>query len=145
MQKLRWVIREHPRLKPCLKRCRHCGIFFLTDFRNAARHDIDCPFGCRNAHRKKCSTQRSTAYYQTAEGKFKKKQLNARRNSRGMAAARVEQTLIIHLGVVTSLIEGRPVSLAEIVAMVKRILRQHSMDNRENLVYQNPCWQDLPP
>jgi hypothetical protein len=37
------------------------------------------------------------------------------------------------------------VSLAEIVAMVKRILRQHSLDNRENLVYQDPCWQDLPP
>ena len=145
MRKLRFVIREHPRLKPCLKRCRHCGIVFLTDFRNAGRWDIDCPFGCRNAHRKKRSAQRSTAYYQTSEGKFKKKLLNARRNSRGMPAPRAEQTLMVHLGVVTRLIEGRPVSLAEIVAMVKRMLRQHSLDNRENLVYQDPCWQDLPP
>ena len=145
MRKLRWLIRAHPRLKPCLKRCRHCGIVFLTDFRNAGRCDIDCPFGCRNAHRKKCSTQRSTAYYQTAEGKFKKKQLNSQRTNRGMSAPGVDQTLIVHLRVATSLIDGRPVCLAEIVAMVKRILRQHSLDNRENLVYQEPCMQDVPP
>jgi hypothetical protein len=31
------------------------------------------------------------------------------------------------------------------VVMVKRILRQHSLDNRENLGYQDPCWQDLSP
>lgn len=145
MRKLRCVIREHTHLKPCLKRCRHCGIVFLTDFRNAGRCDIDCPFGCRNAYRKKCSTQRSTAYYQTAEGKFKKRQLNSRRNSRGMPAPRADKTLMVHLRVVTSLIEGRSISLAETVAMVKRILRQHSLDNRESLVYQDPCWQDLPP
>lgn len=145
MRKLRCVIREHPHLKPYLKRCRHCGIIFLTDFRNARRCDIDCPFGCRNAHRKKRSTQRSTAYYQTAEGKFKKKQLNARRNSRDMPVPKLDQALIVHIRVATSLIEGRPVCLAEIVSMVKRILRQHSLDNRENLVYQDPCWQDLPP
>jgi hypothetical protein len=145
MRKLRCVIKEHPRLKSCLKRCRHCGIVFLTDLRNAARCDIDCPFGCRNAYRKKRSTQRSTAYYQTAEGKFKKRQLNASRTSRGMPAPRADQTLMVHLRVAASLIEGRPVPLADIVAMVRRILRQHSLDNGENLVYQDPCWQDLPP
>ena len=62
-----------------------------------------------------------------------------------MPAPRAEQTLMVHLGVVTRLIEGRPVSLAEIVAMVKRILRQHSLDKQENLVYQDSRWQDLPP
>ena len=95
---LRSVVKEHPRLKPCLKRCRHCGIVFLTDFRNAGREDIDCPFGCRNAYRKKRSTQRSTAYYQTAEGKFKKKQLNAhRRKSQIIAEPNVWRQLFFPL------------------------------------------------
>jgi hypothetical protein len=145
MRKLRCVLREHPQLKPCLKRCRHCDIVFLTDFRNAGRHDIDCPFGCRNAHRKKRSTQRSTAYYQTAEGKFKKKQLNARRKGQGIREPNVDRTLIVHLRVVTSLIEGRSVALAEIVAMIKRILRQHSLDKWGKRIYEVPYCEHLPP
>jgi hypothetical protein len=40
---------------------------------------LRCPFGCRGHHRRQCSCQRSTAYYQTAAGKAKKKRLNARR------------------------------------------------------------------
>ena len=76
----------------------------------------------------------ATPTAESAEGKFKKKQLNARRNSRGLPAAGPDQIIIVHLGVVTSLIEGRPVSPVEIVAMVRRILRQHSMDNQENLI-----------
>jgi len=138
-------VKEHPHLKPCLKRCRQCNIIFLTDFRNAGRDDIDCPFGCRNAHRKKRSTQRSTAYYQTAEGKFKKKQLNARRKSQGIAEPKVDQSLIVHLRVVTSLIEQRSVVLAEIVAMIKRILRQHSLDKWEKRIYEVPYSEHLPP
>jgi len=140
------VVREHCHLKPCQKRCQQCNIIFLTDFRNAGRHDIDCPFGCRNAYRKKRSTQRSTAYYQTAEGKFKKKQLNARRRkSQGIAEPKVAQSLIIHLQVVTSLIEGRSVALVEIVAMIKRILRQHSLDKGAKRIYEVPYSEHLPP
>jgi hypothetical protein len=41
---------------------------------------LRCPFGCRQYSRRQRSHQRSTAYYQTAEGKQKKKRLNARRN-----------------------------------------------------------------
>jgi len=140
------VVKEHPHLKACMKRCRQCNIIFLTDFRNAGRDDIDCPFGCRNAYRKKRSTQRSTAYYQTAEGKFKKKQLNARRRkSQGIAEPKVDQSLIVHLRVVTSLIEGRSVALAEIVAMIKRILRQHSLDKWAKRIYELPYSEHLPP
>jgi len=40
---------------------------------------LRCPFGCRGHHRRQCSCQRSTAYYQTAAGKAKKKRLNGRR------------------------------------------------------------------
>ncbi len=145
MRKLRCVLREHPHLKPCLKRCRHCNIIFLTDFRNAGRWDIDCPFGCRLAHRKKRSTQRSTAYYQTAEGKFKKKLLNARRKGQGRAEPKVDETLLVHLRVVTSLIEGRSVALAEIVAMIKRMFRQHSMGKGQHFVYQDLCGKKLSP
>ena len=32
---LRSVLRLKPWLRKCLARCRHCGIFFLTDVRNA--------------------------------------------------------------------------------------------------------------
>ena len=40
---------------------------------------MGCPFGCRDAHRKKRSTERSTAYYKTRSGKLKKKlQINQR-------------------------------------------------------------------
>jgi len=130
---------------PCLKRCRHCGIFFLTDYRNAGRCDIGCPFGCRNTHRKKCSTQRSTAYYQTPEGKIKKKQINGCRSSLDREPAGDDDTLIVHLQVATGLIEARTVCRREIVALVKRILRQHSLDNRGNFIYQDMYWKDLPP
>jgi hypothetical protein len=76
---LRSVVRLKPRLRTCLARCRHCGIFFLTDVRNAGRKDLGCPFGCRQAHRKTQSTCRSVDYYRQVEGKAKKRDLNARR------------------------------------------------------------------
>ena len=59
----------------------HCGIRFLTDPRNAWRRNLRCPFGCRQHHRKQRSNQRSTAYYQTAEGKVKKEIQNAKRKA----------------------------------------------------------------
>lgn len=66
-------------MRPCLKRCKHCRIYFITDPRNRSRNDLGCPFGCRDAHRKASSNKRSSQYYQTDEGKQKKKQLNDRR------------------------------------------------------------------
>jgi hypothetical protein len=76
---LRTVLRAKPRLRLCLTRCRFCRIFFLTHFRNAGRHNLRCPFGCRQAHRRQQSTQRSIAYYREPEGKLKKRALNQRR------------------------------------------------------------------
>ncbi len=58
----------------------HCGIRFLTHPRNAGRRNLRCPFGCRQQHRRQRSSQRSAAYYQTADGRRKRKRLNARRN-----------------------------------------------------------------
>ena len=65
-------------MRRCRRRCAHCGIFFLTDPRNAGRRDLRCPFGCREVHRKGESTRRSVAYYQ--DDPDKKRIQNARRS-----------------------------------------------------------------
>jgi hypothetical protein len=43
---------------------------------------LRCPFGCRRHHRRQCSNGRCAAFYQTADGKRKKKLLNARRQGK---------------------------------------------------------------
>lgn len=142
---LRSIAQTRPELRVCRTRCRHCRIFFLTDPRNAGRHDLGCPFGCREAHRKAESTRRSTAYYRDEAGREKKRQLNARRRcccSCEPAAGEAPPTttseapppwpraLLEYLCVVVSLIEGRPVGRAEILEMLARALRQHRMARR---------------
>jgi hypothetical protein len=84
------ILTSHSALKleRCTTHCVHCGIRFLTDPRNAWRRNLRCPFGCRQHHRKQRSNHRSTAYYQTAEGKVKKEIQNAKRKQK---AARGEQ------------------------------------------------------
>ncbi len=72
---LRSVLRAKPHLRACLTRCRHCRIFLLTHPRNAGRHNLRCPFGCREAHRRQQSTRRSAAYYRDPDGKVKKSAL----------------------------------------------------------------------
>jgi hypothetical protein len=57
----------------------------------------------------------------------------------------MDQSLLVHLQLVTSLIEGRQVVLADIVSMVKRILRQPSFDKQEKCIYQIPYAENLPP
>jgi hypothetical protein len=135
---LRSVLRAQAELRRCLTRCRHCGIFFLTHPRNAGREDLRCPFGCRQAHRRHQSDQRSTAYYRDEAGKEKKRTLNAKRRKRPPPPpappspllvdefpSAWPQTMLPYLQMVISLIEGRPVSLAEVVAVLRRALRQH--------------------
>jgi hypothetical protein len=130
---LRSVLRIKPGLRKCLARCRHCGIFFLTDPRNAGRRDLGCPFGCSRAHRQKQSTQRSVAYYREPEGKVKKQALNARRRKRPQPpeppspVAPGLRPLLQYLCVMVGLIEGRPVALWEVIEMLERTVRQHRM------------------
>jgi hypothetical protein len=76
------VLECHPELQGCVVRCVDCDLRFLTHPRNTGRQDLRCPFGCRTQHRRECSRQRSVAYYRTAAGKQKKKQLNGQRTSR---------------------------------------------------------------
>ncbi len=81
------VLECHPELQGCVVRCVDCDLRFLTHPRNANRQDLRCPFGCRADHRRKCSQQRSVAYYRTAVGKRKKKLLNARRSDHSRSDA----------------------------------------------------------
>ncbi len=143
---VRSVCRAQPELRRCLTRCRHCRIFFFTDPRNTGRkdepgvkrQDLGCPFGCREAHRRRQSTQRSIAYYREEAGKDKKRTLNAKRRSRRVADVPAPSPapdplpaepppILIHVRMVTSLLERRPVGWTEIDQMLARALRQHRM------------------
>lgn len=138
---LRSILKTKPELRACRTRCRHCGIFFLTDPRNAGRLDLRCPFGCREAHQKAASTRRSTAYYRDEAGREKKRRINARRTLRPDPPLEpildvppiCPRPLLEYLRVVIGLIEGRPVSLEEILEMLARSLRQHRMVRRRRI------------
>lgn len=146
---LRSVLRAKPCLRQCLARCRHCRIFFLTHPSNAGRRDLGCPFGCRDEHRKRHSKKRSTEYYRTAEGKFKKRMQNSKRGKvvaeeslpgEGQAAFERRETrfkahMVDYLRMAISLIEGRPVSTAEILEMLSRSMRQHSLARGHRMDY----------
>lgn len=145
------MLKEKPHLRKCLTRCRHCHILFFTHPRNAGRSDLGCPFGCREAHRQRNSIQRSTEYYQSEEGKIKKKYLNSNRSqkSRLPESSRgengIDDASVYHIQMVTSLIEGRNVGLAEIYDMLCKILRQHSIDIDGKLIYAALRFQKGPP
>lgn len=156
---LRTVLRTRPHLKRCLTRCRHCRIFFLTHPRNAGRRDLGCPFGCRKAHRGKASSERSAAYYRTEAGLKKKKELNGTRRpspSRGgepeqKSAAvpdetpRFDPTIVEHVRMVVSLIEGRRVGREEVLEMLARTLRQRSMCREKRTDYAVRLLPERPP
>ncbi len=125
-------------MRPCLTRCRHCRIFFLSHPRNKGRKDLGCPFGCRDAHRRRCSTRRSTNYNQTESGKTKKERLNTRRRQAGDPEVEPEEAsepdeiefnseIVTHIVMVTSLIEGFAVSRRQVVTMLRQMVRQHSI------------------
>ncbi len=144
---LRSVLRIKPWLRKCLARCRHCGIFFLTDPRNAGRLDLGCPFGCSRAHRQRQSTQRSVAYYREPEGKVKKQALNARRRKTPQARPVPPELrpFLQYLCGMLGLIEGRPVELGEVIQMLERTARQHRMV-RMRRIDQGVAWlHEQPP
>jgi len=129
---------------------------FFTHPRNAGRNDLGCPFGCRQDHRKKNSTKRSVEYYRSKEGKIKKKYLNARRNGRLLESspdensadsceAGIDKATIHHIQAVTSLIEGRPVTIKEVMVLIHKILRQHSIDKRGKSFYAAGYHHKSPP
>jgi hypothetical protein len=142
------VLRKHRHLRDCLKHCRHCGIFFLTHPSNDKRDDLGCPFGCSASHRKREARLRSVSYYRSEEGRIKKRALNRKRylvcDNEGSEPETQEEpmeeeerveSIIEHVRMVTSMIEGREVSLDEIKEMLKKKGRQHSLPLQRRLDY----------
>jgi hypothetical protein len=157
---LRSVLRAKPHLRACLTRCRHCRVFFLSHPRNAGRQDLRCPFGCREAHRKQASGQRSAAYYGGPKGKRKKSDLNQRRPRKYCAPkpatgtpparpprgrrARWNPLMVEHVRMVASLIEGRQVSRRQVLEMLARVLRQLTIGRRRK-IDQTVAWLNEQP
>ena len=155
---LRSILKSRPHLREFLARCKHCHILFLTHPRNAGRTDLGCPFGCRQAHRKKSAIKRSVEYYRSSAGKIKKGYLNARRNNQkkpqeskpeekpiSCPEAYVDETTLLHIQTITSLIEGRSVAMDDIIIMVTTIMRQLSIDKRKRFSYFDSCPGKIPP
>jgi hypothetical protein len=156
---LRSVLRTKSLLRRCLVRCRHCRIFFLTHPCNAGRKDLGCPFGCRRAHRKQQSTVRSVAYYRDPIGKKKKRELNGKRaklksdGDRPAACPALARErfcpgnglMLEYVRMLVSLIEARSVSRIEIVQMLQRVLRQHSLCRGRKIGHAVIWLQEHPP
>jgi len=139
---IRSLLRERPDLRPCLKRCRHCRIFFFTDPRNAGRDDLRCGFGCRETHRRQRDNRRIAAYYR--ENPDKKRRQNRKRylhsaqmRRDGDAQPRGEPPapILEHVRMVVSLTERRQVGLDEIVELLAKKGRQHRMAWRRRRAY----------
>jgi len=136
--------RERPDLRPCIKRCKHCGILFFTHPRNAGRNDLRCGFGCREAHQREDSTRRSVEFHR--KHKVKKRALNQRRylhsaraSSPGPtaagAAANTPIPILKHVRLIVSLIEGRRVGLKEIMLLLAKKGRQRSIGSSRRRTY----------
>lgn len=155
---LRSVLRAKPHLRRCRTRCPQCGIFFLTHPCNRKQRGlIRCPFGCRPEHRRRKAIGRSSAYYSDQDGKEIKKKHNQRRcrlpprqgsqaratrpprrpprfSKPSVAKGRSVQpnpVILQHVRMVVSLIEGRRVSRRQVLWMLAKILRQHTLTRRK--------------
>ena len=141
---LRSVLRTRAKLRPCLTRCWHCGIFFIADARNAGRKS-GCPFGCALTHRRQQWKESSAEYYRSKDGKRKKSALNQRRKIQSPAPVAPEPRpppepsplipplLVRYVQRVVSAIEGRRVSWEETLAMLAKEKRQHSMAREQRM------------
>jgi len=137
---LRSVLRDEPRVKRLLARCRHCRIFFIADPQNAGRKDLGCPFGCADFHRRRRSTERSIRYNGSPVGKLKRRQ---RRGERKLGADRslagpkhlIPPGIVTYIRMVISLLEGRHVHRVEILEMLARTRRQHSFAREKRIDY----------
>jgi hypothetical protein len=58
---------------------------------------------------------------------------------------KIDDATVCHIWMVTTLIEGRGVGLAEITAMLDKILRQHSIDIEKKLTYAVLRHHKIPP
>ena len=66
-------------------------------------------------------------------------------NGNDDCGSKIDDEIVCHIQVVTSLIEGRFVGLAEIATMLDKIMRQHSIVIGGKLFYDALCHQKTPP
>ena len=126
------------------------------------RQDLGCPFGCSKAHGKQQSTRRSVAYYQSKEGRDKKRGLNQRRpaacRSQGLVlpvrpvkppaqptTATWAAPIVEHVRMVVSWIEHRAVGRAEILQVLTNVLRQQGMGRRRRIDHTVAWLNEHPP
>jgi len=126
------------------------------------RQDLGCPFGCREAYCKQQSMQRSVAYYQSKEGRDKKRDLNQRRPAAYRSPAPVlpaqpvkppaqpvtatwPEPIVEHVQMVVSWIEHRAVDRAEILQLLANVLRQQGMGRRRRIDHTVAWLHEHPP
>ena len=126
------------------------------------RQDLGCPFGCSEAHGKQQSTRRSVAYYQSKEGRDKKRDLNQRRpavcrsQAPGLPVQPVKppaqplttpwpEPIVEHVQMVVSWIEHRVLSRAEILQLLTNVLRQQGMGRRRRIDHTVVWLHEHPP
>lgn len=140
-------MRQHPHLRGRLTHCRDCGIFFFTHPCNGGRRDLRCPFGCRESHRKESSARRSAAYYRKNpdekrrhnQNRYRAGVVRERKTEKEEGASEKVRPIVRYVRLVTSLIEGRWVSLEETEEMLSRIWRQRGLTRRRKVDY--VVWQ----
>jgi hypothetical protein len=107
-------------------------------------------------YRRDSAVKRSIEYYKSREGKIKKRYLNGRRNEPVPQASPdetpvkscetgVDATMVLHIQLTTSLIEGRAVTLKEVIGMVEKFLRQLSIGKSKKMFYIHGRSQTKPP
>jgi hypothetical protein len=86
-----------------------------------------CPFGCSVHQRRQESNRRARAYYQTPEGKLKKKALNERRGAEKERIERApspEPQIVSYLRFILSFIDKGVVTLEEALGVFRRVLEE---------------------
>ena len=117
----------------CLAQCFHCRITFITVACNQERANLGCPMGCRQKQCRKGERERSRDYYQSEEGKTKKKWLNQRRNLGKKKKAEEEEdeqhplytrASLIYLLFLGRAIVGPSMTITMVRQMVNRAVRR---------------------
>ena len=57
----------------------------------------------------------------------------------------VDKTMVFHIRMVTSLIEGRSIGLEDIINLMDKILRQHSIEKCQKIGYAARYHENRPP
>ncbi|KPA12485.1 hypothetical protein MHK_007306 [Candidatus Magnetomorum sp. HK-1] len=118
------ICKENPKLSKNIVRCKFCQIYFITNFCNAGRKDLGCPFGCQEANRKEKSNIRSSKYHR--DHKDKKKKLNENRYRLSSKKNRKKDKInptFRYLHIIISYIERRIVAFEEILSLIIKSIR----------------------